>query len=293
MQVNDHLRSSMAAFLSTLPPFKGKGRITLFLDRLLTNNNDPSSYIVAGILNGDTRFLFDLRAWGQKFAFYYRRWDKDQVDILRQLYSGDIFLDVGSSLGLYVACMGKKVRLLGGSIVSIEPVPFNLQRQGEIIKLNRLEDIVEVVGCALGAEQSVVKINADPTGADNNAIISGEGNLEVPVERLDSMVAEHRWGRIGLMKIDVEGYEPKVIEGATLTIRRDRPIIFAEFNRERMSINKFSMDSTWKFLIEELDYSCFKLVHKDGCLHVVKEPGSIENLFFVPNEVDITPALCR
>jgi len=291
MPLNDYLRSSIAAILSTLPPFRGKGRITLFLDRVLTNNNDPSSYIVAGILNGDTRFLFDLRAWGQKFAFYYRSWENTYVDILRQLYSGGIFLDVGSSLGLYVACMGEKVRSLGGSIVSIEPVPFNLQRQREIIKLNGLEDNVQIFAIALGAEKSVVKISTDPTGADNNAIISGDGNLEVPVEPLDAMVAEHRLGRIGLIKMDVEGYEPKVIEGAVVTIARDRPIIFAEFNKERMVINNFTIDSAWNLLVGSLNYSCRRLDEKTGRLCLVEDPDNLEDLFFIPSELNLPPEL--
>jgi FkbM family methyltransferase len=187
--------------------------------------------------------------------------------------------------------MGEKVRLLGGSIVSIEPVPFNLHRQREIIKLNGLEDMVEIVECALGAEKSVVKINADPIGADNNAIISGEGNLEVPVELLDSIVADRRLGRIGLIKIDVEGYEPKVIEGAIHTIGRDRPIIFAEFNKERMAINNYTIASSWELLVGNLNYLCRRRDEKNGRLRIVDDPDSLEDLYFIPHELSLPPDL--
>jgi hypothetical protein len=47
------------------------------------------------------------------------------------------------------------------------------------------------------------------------------------------------------MKIDVEGYEPMVIEGARRTIKKDQPVILVEFNRERMDINGFSIDGAW------------------------------------------------
>jgi FkbM family methyltransferase len=53
--------------------------------------------------------------------------------------------------------------------------------------------------------------------------------IQVPVETVDRLVAEHRLARVDLIKMDVEGYEPGVLAGLQQTIARDRPILLTEF----------------------------------------------------------------
>lgn len=291
MSLTSRVRSILPLALGSTPAFRGKGRITLLLDRVLTDARDPRSYEVIGYLNYGVPFNFDLRPWGQKFAYYYREWEREYINVLRRLYSGGVFLDVGSSLGLYVVCMGDAVRNLGGSMISVEPVPFNLERQKKNVALNHLDGLVTYVECALGRERASVRIKTDPLQADNNAFIAKEGGLEIDVVPLDDLVSTNKWGRIGAMKMDVEGYEPMVIEGAKETIKRDRPVILAEFCRERMDINGFSMERTWEFLVDDLEYRCFRLSLRNTKLHSLESAGVLENLFFMPKNVAIPPDL--
>lgn len=274
----------LPVWLGSIPAFKGKGRLTLLADKLFSDYDDHDSYEVVGTLNDGVPFNFDLRPWGQKFAYYYRQWEKDYVTALRKIYCGGIFLDVGSSLGLYVVCMGDVVRRMNGSIISVEPVPFNLERQKKNVALNGLDDLVSYVQCALGKERMFVRVKTDPLGADNNAFIADQGDLEIEVRALDDLVAENNWGRIGLVKIDVEGYEPMVIEGARITIERDRPVIFGEFCRERMDLNGFSMDDSWGLLVRELGYHCYWFHPRYRRFHRIESSGSLENLLFMPEE---------
>lgn len=289
MPLRSKIRSILPPLLGRVAEFRGKGRITLLIDRLLTNTSDADSYEVTGYLNDGICFTFDLRPWGQKFAYYYRDWEGDHVYVLKKLYCGDVFLDVGSSLGLFVASMGNTIRSLGGSIISVEPVPFNLEKQKKNVAANDLDDLVTYVPHALGKEWTVVRINTDPIKADNNAIISDYGDLEIEVMPLDDLAMEGKWGRIGMVKMDVEGYEPMVIEGAKATIKRDMPIIFAEFCRERMDINAFSMSSSWQFLVGELGYVCYVMSGGKRKLCLIDDPGRAENLFFLPSDT-LVPA---
>jgi FkbM family methyltransferase len=261
--------------ISRLPHFRGRGRMTLLLDRLLSRDGDHEA---VGIVNGFP-FRFDLRPWGQKFAFYYREWEPELIAAFRSLYRGGDFLDVGSSLGLYVVCMSDLVRAAGARVRAVEPVPFNLERQRRNIALNAIEDLVDVVPLALGNERATVHISTDPDEADNNAIIATEGALRCQVVPLDELARERGWPRIGAMKIDVEGYEPMVIEGGRETIARDLPVILAEFNRERMTINRFPIAPSWDFLLG-LGYKPFRLEGRE--LVSIGEPADHENLFFLP-----------
>jgi FkbM family methyltransferase len=285
MTLRNAVRRLLPPLLSRLPRFRGIGRITLALDALLTDRADPSSYMVEGTLNGGCRFLFDLRGWGQKFAFYYRDLEGEYVDVLRRLYDGGIFADVGSSIGLYAVCLADAVRARGGRIAAFEPVPFNRERQRTNIVLNKADDVVDVYPYALGAADAVLRMAGDPSQADNNAFLTASGDIEVEVRPLDDVA--RAWPRIGLMKIDIEGYEPEMLRGARATIERDRPTIFAEFNRERMAINGFAMDETWRWFTERGYRFC---ILRGGKLAELDAPGRHENLFLMPGA---TPAAFR
>jgi FkbM family methyltransferase len=279
MPLRNTIRSAVAAGIARLPDVRGRGRATLLVDRFLTDSGDPASYETVGRINGNFRFAFDLRPWGQKFAYYYREWEAEYVQTLRTLYRGGWFIDVGSSLGLYVVSLSDAVRAAGGRIASIEPVPFNKVRQEVNVRLNGIEDLVEYADVALGSEPGRVFLVADPTHADNNAFIHSAGDIEVPVVTLDQLCRERGWHPVGAIKMDVEGYEPRVIEGARKVIARDRPPILAEFNRERMAINGFAIDESWNFL-RDLGYRASRLVR--GRLQPVETPEQHQNLFFIP-----------
>lgn len=275
------LRGAARWLLSHTPLFRGKGRITLALDSLLTDSRDPLSYHTTGLLMDRFPFRFDLRPWGQKFAFYYGEWERELIVSFRSLYRGGLFVDAGSSLGLYVVCMSDVVRRAGGRIASIEPIPRNLTRQKENVTLNGIGDLVEYVPLCLGAARGVVHLVADEAGGDNNAFIVAGDGMACDVIPLDDLAEERNWPRIGAIKIDAEGYDPLVIDGARRRIERDRPILLVEFNRERMAINGLSIEPSWTFL-RGLRYRAF--VAEGGALRPIGEPGAQENLFFVPSE---------
>jgi FkbM family methyltransferase len=276
------VRKAARWLLANTPAFRGKGRITLAIDRVLTNARDPHSFQTIGVLNGRFPFHFDLRPWGQKFAYYYGEWESELIEPFRRLYRGGIFVDVGSSLGLYVVCMSDLVRQAGSRILSIEPVPHNLQRQKLNVALNGIDDLVEYIEVCLGATHGVVHLVADEMGGDNNAFIADAGGIACEVLPLDELAEERGWGPIGAMKIDVEGYDPLVIEGARGRITRDRPLLLVEFNRERMAINGLTIEPAWN-LLRGLGYNAFRI--EKGTLRPVIDPAAYENLFFVPEEM--------
>lgn len=164
------IRSALASLLQHTPMFRGKGRIILLLDRMLTDEHDPISFIANGPINGLARMYFDLRAWGQKFAYYYGVWEYDFINLVRQLYKGGAFIDVGSSLGLYVICLGDIVRKYGDVIVSVEPIIFNLDRQKRNVALNELEDVVHYSpACEPCRQRGVPANSADCHGGCDGA----------------------------------------------------------------------------------------------------------------------------
>ena len=77
--------------------------------------------------------------------------------------------------------------------------------------------------------------------------IKGNGPREVIVKKLDSF----NYNNIGFIKIDVEGYEPKVLQGAKETIDRCNPVICCEINRSEN--NSQQILESWGYKLMEID----------------------------------------
>jgi FkbM family methyltransferase len=165
-------------------------------------------------------------------------------------------------------------------VITFEPVRHHRERLRQNLRLNSLENTVEILDFALGNSQGTVWLNVNPLGAADNAWISDKGSVEAPLTTLDQLVREKRWSGITFIKIDTEGYDSKVIDGAAATICQWRPVILTEFLREGMARNGLSIDPCWDFLVRELNYTCGRL---EGNRFIKLEtPGHWENLFFLP-----------
>ncbi|MDD2878315.1 MAG: FkbM family methyltransferase [Acidiphilium sp.] len=135
------------------------------------------------------------------------------------------YLDVGANIGataLAIAALFPEA-----TIFAFEPVPTNLAHLRQNIASNRIENC-HVIASAIGDARSTVTIT------DNgpwSAILEKSSGVKVPVITLDDFCRQSLGTRkVDLLKIDVEGYEPKVLRGAARTLREMRPLLVMEFN---------------------------------------------------------------
>jgi FkbM family methyltransferase len=136
--------------------------------------------------------------------------------LLHLLRPGDLFIDVGANLGSYtlLACAAR-----GARGMAFEPVPSSFARLVENLRLNAIEDRVRCLSQAVGAEPGTLAFRAD-RHAQNRPLAPGEqcaNPIQVPLTTLDQALAGEE---PFLLKIDVEGYETAVIQGAQQTLQR-------------------------------------------------------------------------
>ena len=137
------------------------------------------------------------------------------------------FLDVGANIGVTLVGAARA----GRRVLAFEPAPVNQRYLNATVCLNGFEQLVEVVPAAVGAKSGVVRFVEHPTRGDNSAMsaataglnIGGETReVEVPLWSIDNYVARNpRWAAAdcALMKIDVQGFELRVLEGAREFLR--------------------------------------------------------------------------
>lgn len=125
-------------------------------------------------------------------------------------------LDIGAHVGLWSRVMALDFR----EVVAFEPVGAHR----ECFVRNVTRNNVELRPFALSDARCILNM-AMPEGNSGNACVVNDVGETVQAWPLDSMTFRRQ---IGLIKIDVEGFEAKVLVGACNTIKAHRPVVIIE-----------------------------------------------------------------
>lgn len=161
-------------------------------------------------------------------------------------------LDIGTNIGYHALAINK---LVGCNVLAFEPQKNHFA----MAAYNTQNKTIKVHNCAVGKIEGSIRItDFDPNVVENYGIMqvsSDDNGTEVPIVTVDSLNLE----ACSSMKIDVEGYEFDVLEGANNTIDKFRPIIqyeATEFSKD---------DETWRkchAFLEAKDYKQYWIVSK-------------------------------
>jgi FkbM family methyltransferase len=181
------------------------------------------------------RLSLDLRE-GVQLALYLGVYERTTTRRLAQFVTpGMTVVDAGANVGAHTLPLARAVGDTG-RVVAVEPTIAALDRLRRNRDLNPdLAPRIAIVHAALGA----------PGGATKPAYYSAwpleDGGRLHPIHRgaerpagnaefwsLDDLARSLAIIRVGLIKIDVDGGEMEVLEGAAGVIQRDRPVIFFE-----------------------------------------------------------------
>ena len=156
-------------------------------------------------------------------SVFWSRYGIDRIEHLDKISYGDI-IDVGGYVGDTALLFSP---LTKQNVYVFEPSPYNFEIIQETIKLNQLKNI-KVENMALGKEQGVMPLSLGERNSCNT-LVERPGyvytqKINVPVTSLDEYVKANDLN-VGLIKIDVEGAEQIVLNGALETIRKFKPLL--------------------------------------------------------------------
>ena len=132
---------------------------------------------------------------------------------------GDTVIDVGAYVGMFSVQASLRVGA-GGKILSIEPSQVN---QSYLYTNTRRHRNIIRVPVALGDETGYGQLTStDASPCHQLTQRRDKGTEEVRIETMDGMVARLEIDKVDFIKIDAEGSELKVLQGATNTLRNNR-----------------------------------------------------------------------
>ena len=161
-------------------------------------------------------------------------------------------IDIGGHIGISVACWSP----LFEKVIAFEPMVDHYE-----CLLKNTADLanVEAYNCAIGNESKTLR-GAYKSGKNSGSfqLIDDDKQVkrdtkvyEIPTRTLDEFDFDH----VDLIKVDVEGWEFEVLQGAVETIKQNRPTLMIEFTKggNHKSMHRYDV-SAYYDLISELGY---------------------------------------
>jgi FkbM family methyltransferase len=185
---------------------------------------------IRGKLHGRVMRL-DLTHWADRAAFFLGRW----YDLPTQLFTldfvrpGDTVVDVGANQGMF-ALIAQHAAGDGGRIICFEPNPVPADVLQQALVTNGITNVtLHRAGLSDAQAEltlSVPRVNSGEatfghTAYAGNAVYT----VRAPVLRGDDALAD---ATPRLVKIDVEGFEYRVLRGLEGTLRRCHPVVITE-----------------------------------------------------------------
>lgn len=198
-----------------------------------------------------------------------------------KLRVGDAVVDVGASFGLYSLVAASRVGP-AGRVLAFEPARASYDVLCRNVALNGYRWL-RAFRLALANRTGTATLYHHPDPSRNSLGPTGtRAHEQVALVTLDDVLDTGDIpGRLAAMKIDVEGAEALVLQGAQRTIAQFRPLIIFEVNPDAARQLGSEPDAAWS-LLETWNYRFFTLA-EGGTLQPLAAPPPGGNVIALPN----------
>ena len=208
--------------------------------------------------------------------------------VQRVLEPGQIAVDVGAHVGLFAVNMAARVGPTG-RVYAFEPLERNASLLERSIKENGFEGRLVLERCAVASEVGTGALTCESESINSGGAFLLNRGEDAPSGHVMTHVRTVSLDAYGfpdpvrLLKLDAEGAEPLVIEGAKEMIARDRPIILTEVHAAQLE--RVARCSVEEFIrhVEAQGYDCRTIREHDlGDTVTAADLPPIANVVFWP-----------
>jgi FkbM family methyltransferase len=167
--------------------------------------------------------------WNRKLTYFRAHFSEVEMNLLPFLCKKDKqTLDIGAAGGVFIANMVPYSKF----VIGFEPIPADAAILRDMIKATKINARIESVALSDKSGEATLRMIANDFGRStiesSNVLDDETGSekigIQVPIKKLD----DFRFKDIGFIKIDVEGGEMLVLEGAKQTLIQKRPVVLFE-----------------------------------------------------------------
>jgi FkbM family methyltransferase len=194
----------------------------------------------------------------------YKGWfEAGDINVLSSFIEpGATVVDVGANIGFFARHFAHWVGE-SGHVLAIEPEVHNFARLTHLVLKCGLQQVVEPIRGAACDRDGEIRLHVDPFHPAGH-YISHEG-VVVRAYTLDRLLSERGWPHVGLVKIDVQGAEERVLRGAREVLSRFHPALFMEVDESALLAMSSVVDRLLR-LLGKYRYRAYHLKGGEVCL---------------------------
>jgi FkbM family methyltransferase len=141
---------------------------------------------------------------------------EDMAFLLHFLRPSDLFIDIGANVGAYTILASSEIN---AKTIAIEPIPSTFKNLIDNILINQMQEKVRALNMGLGGKNGKLHFTKSFDTVNHVATENETDTIEIDISTLDTILLAEP--SPALLKIDVEGFESEVLNGAVQTLANE------------------------------------------------------------------------
>ena len=202
-------------------------------------------------------------------------WEPHFNEVITLIDEGSAVVDIGANFGYNSVLMAKKAGP-SGRLYAFEPHRLMFQQLNANLVLNDLQNGF-TFNYAL-SNKSNEELNMEPINYKNQCVNIGALSIGSGGESIKTMALDDlKLPKIDFIKLDAQGYEKHIIEGAQETIKSYMPTLFIEIEEHYLKKFGISTDEIYD-LVSSFGYQIYKIQNDWPFDHICSVDSKVENL---------------
>jgi FkbM family methyltransferase len=234
--------------------------------------------------NNELTYISDLRSYTENYVPWTGEYEGATLDLVLPLVPKDQnVLDIGANVGYWTINLANQIKK-GNKVYAFEPIPSNFSRIKEICKLNNFDSKTELYDFGLSNKAEGFDFmrnegDVQRKASTFNARLLATTKGDIQVKKFDDIYKKAKIINVGFIKIDIEGFEIRFLEGAKEFFSKERPIIYGEFTPEDILRNNddpqyvFEFFKDYTFFQETADHKFVKITNKEFTRDILIVPN--------------------
>jgi len=216
----------------------------------------------------------------------------------RVLEPGMVFVDAGANEGLYTLFASRRVGA-SGHVLSFEPSEREYARLQSNLSLNQLTNVraYQIALADRNGEEELAVAGFEHEGQNTLGAFVHQGvsllrKEHVTMRQLDTLTGEEKFPKIDVIKLDVEGAEVRVIQGAQKVLREHRPVVLFEALESALQAQGSNLASLME-LLSSCGYQLFAFDSGTGRPVLASPADRSDNMIAVPAKSDLAAEMVK
>lgn len=241
------LADLLGQFIRVTPGFRWKPRLMKYW----MSKRDKNAKRIR-LLPGGGKVLCDLSIPYEAMVWLRQEEETDLEIVRRLLKPGQSFVDCGANIGIWTLVAASAVGT-NGKVFAFEPNPATFEKLSQNVSLLELASHIQLFASAVGSTNTNLPFSCEKSHNISQIVeMLNNESILVSVVSLDLALRDNK---IDGIKIDVEGFELEVLQGAKSIINNCKPWLCVEFNTLLAKVNTLRDWNVHQHL-SELGYVC-------------------------------------